>query len=395
MFRLPTDVSEHLREGGTLIVPSRQRAHAVRLAHAAAALEAGRRVWASADVQPGAVWLRQEAQRCAAADAGDWPRLLTAAEEWFLWRQAAAQATRRFTLLNGGALTEALLHSSELAAHYGITFAAGPPDSETAILCQAQQGFEDRCRALRAASVGALLERMTHAGDGKVRSLLLRGFDTLAPRLRAIAAARGAQAREAADAGGAEPKVLLAADAQEELERIADWCRVRVLAQPDARLLVILPGAPGARDRLATLIRQALDPHSVLSGAAPADTRVGIEGGQPLAQLPMIGHALTTLECLAGAEADFERTSGWLRAPHWARPSAAARARLDLKLREHAVPSLRLRELLGALQLAPPELSATAREFTTQLVNAAAALGEGNASPRIWSERFTAALAAA
>jgi probable DNA repair protein len=397
LFRLPTDVTEHLRDHGTLVVPSPQRAHAVRLAHAAARLAAGRRVWASADVHASSVWLRQEAQRCAAADASEWPRLLTSAEEWLLWREYAAAATRRFALVNGPALAQSLQHSSELAAHYGIALTAGAPDSEATLLCEAQRAFDERCRSLRAGSVGSLLPRITAAGAGG-RALLLRGFDTLAPRLRAIAAARqmrgAAQEREARGRSAAA-KVLRAADAQEELERIAAWCRQRVLVQPDVRLLVILPGAPGARERLATLIRQALDPRSVLGAAAPADTPVGIEGGQPLAQLPMIAHALTTLEWLAGVEGDFESFSRWLRAPHWSAPSAAARAHLDLSLRERASPSLRLRELLGGLRLAAPQLQAAARAFTAQLENAAAALGEGSTSPRVWSERFAAALAAA
>ena len=97
----------------------------MRLAHAAAKLAAGRRVWASADVHSSSVWLRQEAQRCAAADASEWPRLLTSAEEWLLWREYAAAATRRFALVNGGALAASLQHSSELAAHYGIALTAG------------------------------------------------------------------------------------------------------------------------------------------------------------------------------------------------------------------------------------------------------------------------------
>ena len=396
MFRLPTDVTEHLRDHGTLVVPSPQRAHAVRLAHAAARLRAGGRVWASADVHSSAVWLRREAERCAAAEACEWPRLLTSAEEWLLWRECAAAATRRFALVNGGALAQSLQHSSELAAHYGIAPRAGAPDSEATVLCEAQRVFDERCRSLRAASVGSLLQRIAAAGGG--RALLLRGFDSLAPRLRAIAAARQPRATPQAPearAPSAATKILRAADTQEELERIAAWCRERVLAQPDARLLVILPGAPGPRERLATLIRQALDPRSVLAGAAPADTPAAIEGGQPLAQLPMIAHALTTLEWLAGREGDFEAFSRWLRAPHWSAPSAAARARLDLTLRERAVPSLRLRELLGGLRLAAPQLQAAAREFSAQLTNAAAALGEGSGSPRAWSERFAAALTAA
>src|SRR5256885_12624665 len=364
--------------------------------HAAARLQAGRRVWASADVHSSAVWLRREAERCAAAEASEWPRLLTSAEEWLLWREYAAAATRRFALVNGGALAQSLQHSSELAAHYGIAPRAGAPDSEATLLCEAQQVFDERCRSLRAASVGSLLPRIAAAGGG--RALLLLGFDSLAPRLRAIAAARQPRATPQAPevrAPSAATKILRAADTQEELERIAAWCRERVLAQPDARLLVILPGAPGPRERLATLIRQALDPRSVLAGAAPADTPAAIEGGQPLAQLPMIAHALTTLEWLAGREGDFEAFSRWLRAPHWSAPSAAARARLDLTLRERAVPSLRLRELLGGLRLAAPQLQAAAREFSAQLTNAVAALGEGSGSPRAWSERFAAALTAA
>jgi len=372
----------------------------VRLAHAAARLQAGRRVWASADVHSSAVWLRQEAERCAAAAASEWPRLLTSAEEWLLWREYAAAATRRFALVNGGALADSLQHSSELAAHYGIAPSAGAPDSEATLLCEAQRVFDERCRSLHAASVGSLLHRIAATGAGGGRALLLRGFDTLAPRLRSIAAARQPRAVPQAPqrrAPSAATRVLRAADAQEELERIAAWCRERVLVQPDARLLVILPGAPGERERLAALIRQALDPHSVLAGAAPADTPtpVAIEGGQPLAQLPMIAHALTTLDWLAGREGDFESFSRWLRAPHWSAPSAAARARLDLTLRERASPSLRLRELLGGLRLAAPQLQAAAREFTAQLANAAAALGEGSGSPRAWSERFAAALTAA
>ncbi|TLZ13475.1 MAG: hypothetical protein E6K34_17130, partial [Gammaproteobacteria bacterium] len=160
MFRLPTDVTEHLRDHGTLVVPSPQRAHAVRLAHAAARLRAGRRVWASADVHSSAVWLQREAERCAAAEASEWPRLLTSAEEWLLWRECAAAATRRFALVNGGALAQSLQHSSELAAHYGIAPRAGAPDSEATVLCEAQRVFDERCRSLRAASVGSLLQRI-------------------------------------------------------------------------------------------------------------------------------------------------------------------------------------------------------------------------------------------
>ena len=50
MFSLPSDVAGHLAGGGTLVVPSRQRARAVQLTHAAAQTAQGKRVWVSADV---------------------------------------------------------------------------------------------------------------------------------------------------------------------------------------------------------------------------------------------------------------------------------------------------------------------------------------------------------
>jgi hypothetical protein len=84
LFRLPNDLTRHLQGGGTLIVPSIQRAHAVRLSFAAAALGAGRGVFASPDVRTDTVWLRKEVERRAAEDARRWPRLLAPAEEWFL-----------------------------------------------------------------------------------------------------------------------------------------------------------------------------------------------------------------------------------------------------------------------------------------------------------------------
>src|SRR5207237_2410352 len=114
--------------------------------HAAARLQAGRRVWASADVHSSAVWLRQEAERCAAAAASEWPRLLTSAEEWLLWREYAAAATRRFALVNGGALADSLQHPSQLAAHYGIAPSAGAPDREATLLAAGQRAVGARWR---------------------------------------------------------------------------------------------------------------------------------------------------------------------------------------------------------------------------------------------------------
>jgi ATP-dependent helicase/nuclease subunit B len=385
LFRLHSADGAHLENDGTLIVPSRQRAHAVRLAHAAGELAAGRRVWTSADVLPAAGWLRREVERAARAAGGEWPRLLGPGEEWLLWRLSTREAARDLPLLDAGELAVSLERASELAADYGIAPAAYP-GSESAVLREVQRSFRERCRALDAAGSAALVAHLSPAPQEP--AALLRGFDSVPPRLRALARTASAPA------GECRPGVVRAADAQQELDRIAEWCRERLRLEPQARLLVMLPGAPGMRERLAALIRQALDPGSLLrSGGAAA--LVGIEGGQPLALQPLIAHALSTLELLAGAQSEFEELTAWLLAPYWERPTAEARARLVLALRERATLNLTLRELLAALRLVPPALAGAARELAARLAEAASALGGPKAGPRQWSERWRAALAAA
>lgn len=399
MFRLSPDLADLLERGDTLIVPTRQRAHAVRLAHAAARLAAGAGVWASAEVLAAGSWLRREAERVAAqGPAVSGPRVLTAAEEWYLWRQCAADITATLPLLNGATLGDSLQRASALAFEYNIALRAGPAGSEAQLLFEARRAFDARCRALGAMNVDGFLAGLPRAWDAARPVPALCGFDVLPPRLAAIVG-RTVGVAPGEPSHAALPELLACADRREELERIAAWCRERMLRQPDARLLVLLPGAPGPRERLATLIRQALDPRSILGTTSGSQALVGIEGGQPLADVPVIAHALTTLELLCGGELDGARLSAWLRAPHWSAPTAAPRARLDLKLRDSKFVTVRLRELSGALGLMKADLQLIARECDAQLTRAVALLGDGSGgarvTPRTWSERFRAALKAA
>jgi ATP-dependent helicase/nuclease subunit B len=389
LYRLPSELSDHLKRGGTLIVPTRQRARAVQLAQAAAQIASGRQVWASADVLTVPAWRRREIQRAAAQRPSEWPRLLSGAEEWFLWRLCALEATVGLTLLDGSAFADALMHASELAADYGIALSAAAPGSEAALLHDTQRAFTARCQQIGAAPVSALCERLPAAAD-PARLAWLCGFDAPAPRLL-----RHARLPPAAAPPLTEPAVLRAADARQESEYIAAWCQGHIGADPSARLLVMLPGAQGPRERLASLIRQTLDPASLLEAGAPSGGWVAIEGGEPLLQQPMIAQALTTLSFLAGRELDPEELGAWLRAPHGWQPQALPRARLARLLSERALPRGGLRDLLGALQLVTPPLQGPARELWAHLTRARSALGDGQAPARGWSERFRAALSAA
>ena len=401
MIRLPQDVTEAIEQGETVVVPSRQRSEAVRLAYAATALEAGRSVWQTPDVLPLDAWKAREIER-RAASGESLPRLLTPAEDWLLWRQATAHLTDDLALVARGPLAESLRRANQLAEEYGIDLAGlrALPGSETQLLLEAHHGVAEKARSL-GASTAAHLARSLHCLGGE-RALVLAGFTQMTPSLAALVSSRSDQAcrSRVRTAAGSAPRnnktrAVFASDSAEELERIADWCRLRLDAQPDGRLLVLMPGAPEARDRLVTLIRQNIDPrraaHSDLSNAE-TDGLAALEGGLPLSLSPLVAHALRGLVWLTSGT-EFADFSAWLCAPYWAIP-AEARARLDLWIRERSPLEIDARGFLAALASVPEAMSPAAQRLTTQITQALRELSTGSASPRQWSERFDKALEA-
>src|SRR5262249_60516067 len=87
-----------------------------------------------------------------------------------------------------------------------------------------------------------------------------RGFDGAPPWLRTRAPAAPVDSSGHRETRIATVRGLRTPDGLTQLEAIAAWCRERLSAQPDARLLIMLPGLAGARERLAQLIRDAPDP---------------------------------------------------------------------------------------------------------------------------------------
>ena len=373
------------------MVPSRQRAHAARLAFAAAQLSSGVRVWQTPDVLTVDAWLLREVEERASPSGLRVPRVLSPAEDWLLWRQRTAEATQDLDLLNRGALAESLRRAGTLAVEFRIDLSKQAlAGAEAQLLGEIRLAVEESCRALGAVNIGSLVGQLPAGSlSGEVTCA---GFLQLPARLQAM----GAQRRPAGSVS-ARPRVVIAADESNELELIAQWCKRQIAMQADTRLLVILPGSPGARERLATLIRQAVDPEAWLSSTrATADVGglVIIEGGAPLADVPVVAHALSTLMWLGGSSGEFEEVSEWLRAPYWDAPGASLRARVDLWLRESGQMSVHGREWGVILSAAPAPVAQGAQELAQQITAAIQALGDGVVSPRVWSERFRAALEA-
>jgi probable DNA repair protein len=355
-------------------------------------------VWQTPDVLPLEAWKAREIER-RAASGEKVPRLLTTAEEWFLWRQATAEHTNDLELVARGLLADSLRRASHLAQEFGISLARarGAPGSEERLLFDVQQAVTQKMRALGAATAAELVPQLHCLGGA--RALFAVGFTQQTPSFKALVDARATEGcatrlRTVPNDEPNETRAVLATDTTEELERIAAWCRERLEAQADARLLVVAPGSPEARERLVALIAQSIDPGRALSGdlaGAEPGRLVALEGGVPLSRAPMVAHALRALAWLAGGS-EFSDFSAWLCSPYWTVP-ATARARLDSWLRERAPLEITPRELLTALAAVPESLSAAARELTTQITQALREFNAPRGTPREWSQRFNDALA--
>jgi probable DNA repair protein len=375
-----------LAGGACLVTATRQRATAVRLAYAAGEVGDGRRVWRSPDVLAYGAWLEREWN----SDGGGRQRLLRPAEEWLLWRDVALEAARDQSPLFPDSMTEGLRRASGLLREYSIPAAAldGLPGSEVLLLRRAIEAFERRCAAggVRAAvelptQLGAAARALTppyRAGDGP-----------LTPRQRELGFGTAP-----VPAQRARVALAIAPDADQELELIAEWAERSLARDPTRRLLVVLPDLPERGPQLARVLRGGLAPGEGFGTAGAGGTPAFVlEGGAPLGRHPAVAHALEGLTvCIERLE--FARLSAWLRAPFWADPAPTDRARLDRWLRGRGQVSFAPLTLLETLRLAPAEAGPAAAGLQTRLRAAVEALGGGAGPPRLWAERFRAALEA-
>ena len=161
-------------------------------------------------------------------------------------------------------------------------------------------------------------------------------------------------------------------DANEELERAAEWASERLRARADTRVALVVPAL--AQEPAAVLQRI----RRVFGGAV-----IGSAAGLPAAALPAIGAALSAID-LSTRRATFATLSRWLRSPFFhgqegPAQSAAAAAEADLRgdlgaqlpflaAYEHAgfaerlaelVPDLALRLRAGLDELRAPRPTAT------------------------------------
>ena len=358
-----------------LVVPSAQRAAAVRIAFTNEHLRAGRAVWNSPEVLPWSAWLERGLDE-ARGRGVPVPRRLSRTQEWWLWREAVHAACGEFTVLSPDSLIDSVRRAVLALEDHGIELRdAGAP--ETAVLLGARAHFARRCVALH-----ALWSQSWSACAPYIKSAAstrLAGFAELGAARRRWLESLGIEAITDLSVAERPADAATHSYAEPELEAAgaARWCAEQLRADPEARLLIVVPRLGEQRHRWDRALSQRLDYGALLEGAGtPADgAAFAAEGGQPLSDFSLAAAALDLL-WLAAGEADFTVLSAVLRSRYWDSEGYATRLALDVWLRQQSfappearrlhlllemvaaqvgeAPAAALRRLLEGLDLFPP-----------------------------------------
>jgi ATP-dependent helicase/nuclease subunit B len=400
LYRVSQALTDALAGPQTLLVPSRQSARTLRLAHAGAQLRAGLSTWRSPEILPWGTWLER---LLGAATLTHGPLrgfcLLNAAQERALWRRAAALAGA------GPGPAERLQRSALLLREHRLQglLRAQPGSDATAQLLGVLAAFDSLCARERCLAAGmASDEQMQAAAEQLGAPVALAGFAELTARqawfLEKLAAAGLACAQLAAGTApaGAATRSVAAADFAAETALLANWSRAQLERDPGCRLLVVAPDLARERATLQRTLATTLAPQRCAGAGELADylrDALRFEHGLPLVSRPAIEQALRVL-ALRAPGVEMAQLTAVLNAPFLAATVAppGTRERLDLWLRDLGHPQFGHAELDHALQFVPAELQAAGGWLRDGLRRLRALLAGPRAGLRAWAERFGAAV---
>lgn len=395
----------------TVVTPNRRLALELGREFAASQMANGRTVWEAEDVVPLSAFVARAYEDALYSDlAADLPVLLTPAQEQALWETilgrseqgerlmalplAAAAASDAWQRAHGWRLLQKLRH--------------GPLNEDAEAFTGWAQRYERWTREQGRTDVARLTDVVIgvlgHPGVARPALLVRYGFDIVTPQQQALFDALAAQGCEIA---ACSPPVRDSAvlrvecsDERDELRRVAQWARARLLANGQARIGVVVPDLARRRFALQRIFTQTLAPAAPQAPPRPAPQAPPVPApfnlslGEPLTAFALVDAAFQVLE-LAGRDIEFERLSLLIRSPFIAAGEAelASRARLDAALRKRAEPVVsldRLAALLAGGSLPPAPVFAQRIALLAEFRKARLF---GAQAPEVWARAFGEALA--
>ena len=364
--------------GATLIVPSAQRQASIRTAWAEHQREAGRTIWPT----PAVFTFTQFAERTLGAQwaARDQPdRLLPIGAEWATLRELRRES-------GGTAEARALLNSVRTLGDWRIGASARVlgASAEGDLLVEALAALERLAKEQGRRPLRAWLDEL----EAPAGSLFVAGAASLAAApllaLRRLGATTGeVTARTSLS-------IATADNDEHELALIAAWCQAELERDPARRLLVVDAKLRQRRRQYERLLSQTLSPSEWFAREPrAASTTFAIEGGRPLAEFPLVAHALLTLRLLTG-RLRFDELVHWVRMPFLDGEDVVAGAAIEALLRDGRRLEYTAAELAAFLE--KPSAGPVASALASRLRAALASLSGEQRAPADWAPLVLGAL---
>lgn len=348
-----------LTDSGTLLTVNKRLAAELRTRYDQGQAAAGRKVWPSADILPWDAWLARLYEQLV--DTGGTERdLLSIVQERLVWQQVIERQSDTGELLRPHAAAQHAQASAQLYADWQL--AAHPlatlGGAETRAFLNWRQ--EVRRQLVRRGQMtrADLLPLVTESfADGRLQppsQLVYSGFDTLSPAQQALfdtLASRGCDIVEhVQQATTGRCRRVGCTDIQSEIRQAAIWAGQQADADPARRVAVVAPQIGTLKRDIQRIFAATLTPAAYLRQQAPQG-RFNISLGEPLAERPLVAHALRLLELLRG-EQPLGVVGQLLRSPFIGGHGSEweQRALFDAALREDGMPMVtvyRLRHRLA------------------------------------------------
>jgi ATP-dependent helicase/nuclease subunit B len=296
-------IAAALESGRVIIVPSAQRAAALRWNWARVQLAAGRSVWSTPEVMTWDAWLEAQWEKARLAGrVASGTRRLNRSQQLHVWQRALASMAGRYGEPGDlGLHAAALMRSAAQAVQWQLPLARLAITDEEKLLAAALAEAREWCRvhdciALSLCTPAQLAQFIAGAPP------LIAGQR----KLTAIQQALGEQCwpgqkllHECIAGGEAGVRLLAARDPDGEMRACARWCERQLATDPQRRLLVVSAATNASAEAQAMRLAREL---SAGTGEVPEAMMgtglLAVEGGLALAHQPLIADALCALRLL-------------------------------------------------------------------------------------------------
>lgn len=244
----------------------------------------------------------------------------------------------------------ALAHQWNIASRVGRYTAV----TDTRVFVSWADEYQRRVRRAGATDLAQLPDVVRAYVDSGVitapQHVVLAGFDETIvqqQRLFDALAARAVCDRFEPAQHDARPRRAMCVDVRDENEKVADWVAARLVADPAARVGVVVPDLAARRRSLMAALDAALVPDRLLAPTRARPYTVSL--GAPLSDVALVAFFLRAIR-LALVNVEFEEASAVLRSPYFsgATDERAARDLLDAQLRRRCQRSVDFERIFEA-----------------------------------------------